>query len=74
MSKNNLDDLMPNDEWSFGPTSINVNSETDGKAEIIKLLLDLDSFELKISSKDDSPLWAFISKRLFAGVKSKEQS
>ena len=22
MSKNNLDDLMPNDEWSFGDVSI----------------------------------------------------
>ncbi len=76
---NNLTDaqtkvLKDMEGGSWGPMSITANSETDGKAEIIKLLLDLDGFELKISSKDEKRLFRFYSNRLFADIKSKEQS
>jgi hypothetical protein len=73
MSNKNLDEAIPGDEFSIGPTSITVSSEAHGKNDIIKMLLDLDSFELKVSSMDDGPLWKFHAEKIILPmVKAKE--
>ena len=63
MSKNNLNDLMPNDEWSFGDVSINFDSIKDDKELMLKFILSLDNFKLKISvspgTKDENKLMGY---------------
>ena len=54
---------MPNEKWSFGDVSINFDSVKGDKDLMLKLLLSLDNFKLKISvspgTKDENKLFSY---------------
>jgi len=58
-----LIDLMPNENWSFGDVSINFDSVKDDKELMLKLLLSLDNFKLKISvspgTRDENKIFGY---------------